>query len=57
MAVPPIWCQGEARQGTERMARRNEERERRLAQALRDNLRRRKEQARDDQPPAPPRED
>ena len=42
------------------MAKRDEERERRLAEALRENLRRRKAQARGDEAvpsPEPPRED
>lgn len=38
------------------MAKRDEERERRLAEALRENLRRRKAQARGDEVPAPPPE-
>ena len=47
--------------GLRGMAKRDEERERRLAEALRENLRRRKAQARGDgpaaPPPEPPRED
>jgi hypothetical protein len=43
MAGGAISCQGEA------MARRDEEREKRLAEALRENLRRRKAQARGDE--------
>ena len=39
------------------MARRDEEREKRLAEALRENLRRRKAQARGEDPPARPADD
>ena len=38
------------------MAKRDEERERRLAEALRENLRRRKAQARGEPPQTPPEE-
>jgi hypothetical protein len=39
------------------MAKADEERAKRLAQALRDNLKRRKAQARGDEPPDPPQPD
>ena len=49
MAARPIWCQGASPQppaGPRRMPTRDEERVKRLAEALRENLRKRKAQAR-----------
>jgi hypothetical protein len=46
MAARPIQCQGGPRHGDERMTKRDAEREKRLAEALRDNLKRRKARAR-----------
>ena len=62
MAARPRSCQGSLRQGgpgayQRPMAKADEERAKRLAQALRDNLKRRKAQARGDEPPDPPQPD
>ena len=50
MAAAPVPCQGSA------MRKQDEEREKRLAEALRANLRRRKAQARGEGDQAPPRD-
>ena len=56
MAAGRLQCQGAVRQGAEAMAKRDEEREKRLAEALRQNLRRRKAQARGERDKCPPPE-
>ena len=53
MAAAPVPCQGAFRQGAESMGKSDPEREKRLAEALRANLRRRKAQARREDEPSP----